>query len=162
MLPRMIGDMVKPKVKAKKPVGRPRRVPPVEYRWRPGQSGNPRGLIRQPDAIRQLKQLTKSELVEVGTLIVKGDVTTLKRVARDPKATVIHALVAAVAVRIIEKGDMVSLDLLLNRLIGKVRDEVALTGNMPQIIITLPSNGREVMIEEVKLVGPTPPLGEEP
>jgi hypothetical protein len=38
-------------------------------------------------------------------------------------------MVASVALKIISKGDMYALDVLLNRLIGKVKDEVLLTGD---------------------------------
>ncbi len=114
------------------------------YQWKKGQSGNPAGKKPDPPELKRLKNLTKAELVDVGNLIIKGDVGTLQRLAKDPQATVLQRMLAAVAAKIINKGDMQSLDVLLNRMVGKVKDEVALTSNLPQVVVNLPSNGREV------------------
>ena len=119
--------------------------PSPQHRWKPGQSGNVQGgKLIDPD-LKELRRLTKEELVEVGTLVVKGNVSTLKNIVKDRESSVLHAMVASVALRVIKQGDMHALDLFLNRLIGKVNDEVEYSGelNVPQVIVTLPSNGRE-------------------
>lgn len=118
--------------------------PPKEHRWRPGQSGNPKGGNAHDPRLKMLKKLTKEELIEVGNLVVKGSVSELKEMAKNPNASVIQTMVASVAVKVITKGDMHSLDILLNRLIGKVKEEIEHTGlAQPQVIITLPDNGRD-------------------
>src|SRR4051812_49404796 len=111
--------------------------------YKKGQSGNPAGRAPDPPELKKLKNLTKAELVDVGNLVIKGDHEALKRLAKAPKATVLQRMLASVAVKIIEKGDMHSLDILLNRMVGRVKEEVALTGNIPQVVVNLPSNGRE-------------------
>lgn len=110
-----------------------------------GQSGNPEGGRAHDPELRELKTLTKKELVDVGNIIVKGDVANLKKIAADESATVLQRMLASVTARIISKGDMQALDVLLNRLVGKVKDEVKLGGelNLPQVIVTLPSNRKE-------------------
>ncbi len=99
-----------------------------------------------------MKALTKSELMEIANLVVKGDTVALRKIIDDAKNNVpgvgtLQAWVAGVAMKGISKGDMGALDVLLNRLIGKVKDEVNFTGdvpnNAPQVIVTIPSNGRE-------------------
>lgn len=119
--------------------------PPKHTQFKEGQSGNPEGGRRHDPVQRALKKLTNAQLLEIANLIVQGNAGQLKAIAKNPNATVVNAMVASVAGRIIAKGDMYALDVLLNRLIGKVRDTVELTGSSsgPQIVVYLPSNGRE-------------------
>ncbi len=58
-------------------------------------------------------------------------------------------MIASVAVRIIQGGDMHALDILLNRLVGKVKDEVMqqMEIRTPQVIVTLPDNGRSAKLD---------------
>jgi hypothetical protein len=118
--------------------------------YKKGQSGNPNGRPHDPPELKKLKNLTKAELVDVGNMVVKGDFEALKRLAKNPKATVLQRMLAAVAQKVIEKGDMHSLDILLNRMVGRVKEEVALTSNIPQVVVNLPSNGREAKDDEPK------------
>jgi hypothetical protein len=117
---------------------------PIKPRWKKGESGNPRG--RPPDdfGLRAIKMLTQEELATVANLILKNNVDALKAIGKDENSSVLKTMVAAVAVKIISNGDMHALDTLLNRLIGKVKDQINVTGvEAPQVILTIPSNGRE-------------------
>ncbi len=109
-----------------------------------GPSPNPKG--RPPNLFNsQIKQLTAGELAEIANLIVKGNLPALKAIAKSENATVIQVMVASVAVKIITKGDMAALDTLMNRIVGKVKEHVEVTGkSAPQVLVTLPSNGYEV------------------
>lgn len=122
--------------------------PPVENRWKPGQSGNPAGRAPEPPELKALKNLTKKELVDIGNMVIKGDVVKLQKICDDQEESVLRVMIARVCMKVIAKGTMAELDILLNRLIGKVKDEVehsgsGLLGAAPQVIVTLPSNGRE-------------------
>jgi hypothetical protein len=120
-------------------------IPPVHARWKPGQSGNPAGGPKDPPEIKKIKNLTKIELIEVANLIIKGNLDELMDLKDNPDASVLQVMIAGVAIRVMKKGDMTALDILLNRLIGKVKDEIDINGDikMPQIIVKLPSNGKE-------------------
>lgn len=110
---------------------------------KPGAPGlNPRG--RPPDALNAaMKKLTKEELQDIASVIIKGDIEQLKQITKDPKQTVLKVLVASVCIKAIQSGDMHALDILLNRLIGKVKEEVVWSGNPPaQVVISLPDNGK--------------------
>lgn len=123
-----------------------RKPPPKHSQFKKGQSGNPLGGKLQDPQLRMIRHLTKVELIEIGNLVIKNNIDELKAISKDPNASVIKVMIAAVSVKVIEKGDMHSLDVLLNRLIGKVKEEIHTTGtlNIPQVRVTLPSNGREV------------------
>lgn len=109
--------------------------------WQPGESGNPDG--RPPDSpeLKALKHLTKEELTDVASLIVKGKIEDLEELKTT--GTILQRMVASVAIRIMNKGDMFHLDVLLNRLIGKVKDEVQIDDVRSRITINIPDNGRD-------------------
>lgn len=119
--------------------------PPKEFQFKKGQSGNPSGGRAHNPELRAIKKLTAQEVAEVGALLVKGNLEGLKAVASDPNASALQMMIASVAVRTIQKGDMQALDVLLNRLIGKVKDHVEVSASQgPQVIVTLPDNGRTI------------------
>lgn len=115
--------------------------------WKKGQSGNPLGGKAHNPELKRIKNLTNNELVEVANLIIKGSINDLKEMKDDDEQTVLKRMLASVAVKIISKGDMHALDVLLNRLVGKVKDKLDVEGFSlapgAQVIISLPSNGRE-------------------
>lgn len=121
--------------------------PPLASRWKKGQSGNPAGGQKHNQELKAIKNLTNAELIEVGNIVIKGNVEELKRIARDDAETALKRMLASVVVKIISKGDMTALDVLLNRLVGKVKDQMDISG-LPvapgaQVVICLPPNGRE-------------------
>lgn len=119
--------------------------------FKPGKSGNPSGRPKDPPGLKKITNLTKKELVDIGNLVIKKDMFELKRLATNPKATVLQRMIASVAVKVISKGDMHALNLLLDRLVGKVKDEILHQGDLtlpPQIIVTLPDNGRAAKTDE--------------
>lgn len=112
-----------------------------KYHWKPGESGNPGGRPADSPELKALKRLTKEELTEVASLIVKGGIKDLE--ALKENGSVLQRMVASVAIRIMNKGDMFHLDVLLNRLIGKVKDEVQVNDGRSRIVINIPDNGRD-------------------
>lgn len=128
--------------------------------WKKGESGNPKGRKKDLPEVKTLRHLTAAQMAEIGNMIVCGDFDGLKRIGESIKIgspdhnryTALQIMVASCAAKIIQKGDMYMLDVLLNRLIGKVKDQVVHSGipaaAAPQVIITLPSNGREIPIGE--------------
>jgi hypothetical protein len=88
--------------------------------------------------------------------VVNGNVRALQKLAKDPESTVLMVMLAGVCVKIIEKGDMSALNVLLDRLIGKVKEEGRPFGadapppaTETRIVVTIPSNGREVPDSEL-------------
>lgn len=125
-------------------------------KFQKGQSGNPAG--RPPDVLgRKMRALTAEEFREMANLIVKGDMNELKEIAKDPNQTALRAMIASVAIKITERGDMHSLDIFLNRLVGKVKEHIEVTGanKGPQVIFHTFLNGSEAPDEEIKDVSDT-------
>ena len=112
-------------------------------RYKKGQSGNLKGRPR--DMLKSVKKLTKDELEDIASLVSKSTVEELRQILKDPDSTAIRVMVVRVVIKIIERGDMDSLDKLLNRMIGKVREKVDVTGNgvfPTTVVIDIPDNGR--------------------
>lgn len=116
--------------------------------FKKGQSGNPLGGKLHNPEIKKLKNLTEAELIEVGTLVVKGRMDELRAMMKDPATTALKAMVAGLAIKTIAKGDPSAFNALMDRLLGKVKEHIQHSGSVDgntKINITLPSNGREVL-----------------
>lgn len=132
--------------------GRPENLKPFK-KGEP--SGNPDGARRHKGLRKKAKDLTRDELKELGDLILMGKLEKLQAIVDDAKKetgtfrkhSVLKTWVASVAIKAISKGDMHSLDTLLNRLIGPVPKDVKISnpdGSMrPQVYLGLPDNGRD-------------------
>lgn len=98
--------------------------PPLHSRFKKGEVANPLGGRAHNPALKRLKNLTEDEMVEIGSMIVKGSIDELKAIGNNPKAGVLKMMMASVALNTIKKGDAHALEILLTRLIGKPKDRV--------------------------------------
>lgn len=104
------------------------------FKFKKGQSGNPQGGRLHDPFTRMIKRLTSAEVAEVGGLIIKKNITALKSIIEDAKMnpdskhSALKVWISTIAIKGITKGDAHALDVLLNRLIGKVKDRIELTG----------------------------------
>ncbi len=71
----------------------------------------------------------------MGEIILDGNLTKLSELAKDPTTSVLKVWIAKAAAVGIQKGDLSSLELILNRMLGKVRDKVDINGEGFQIVI---------------------------
>ena len=113
-------------------------------KYKKGQSGNPKG--RPPDMLgKAMRQLTAEEFREIANMIIKGSIDQLKAMSTSKDSSALKVMIAATVVKIISRGDMHALDILLNRLVGKVKDQIEMTGRDggPQVILTMPRNFKE-------------------
>lgn len=126
--------------------------------WKPGQSGNPQGGKKHKNLRKKILELNNQELKELGDLIILGNLRGLEEIVNDAKTddkggtrkkySVLTTWIANAAVKAISKGDLYSLDVLLNRLVGKVPQPIkaehsgSVGGNTHTVLI-LPSNNRE-------------------
>lgn len=98
----------------------------------PGETGNPLGGQMHDPEMRAVKKLTKKEFADMATLVITGTIDELKAVVIDKKSTVLKVIYARIAIKIIERGDANAFEMtFLNRLIGKVRDELKIESDSP-------------------------------
>lgn len=104
--------------------------------WVKGQVANPRGGGAHDPDKKIIRRLTQVQVAEVGSLILDGNLDELRRIIGDPKegvppaadASPLKIWFATVALKGISKGDMHSLSIFLDRVVGKVKDKIELSG----------------------------------
>lgn len=147
----------KPATKTKQPVAKKKRPTADDFAeddepkkrgyFKPGNNANPRGAAAHNQLAKQIKHLTKKELQSLANLVLQGNVYEIRRIKKDKAhSSTLKVMLASIAIRVIEKGDHQAMEALLNRMIGKVPEKFeheGLNGTGPQIIVTVPSNGRE-------------------
>lgn len=113
----------------------PRNPPPKDNRWQKGQSGNPSG---KPKGI-----YTRDEIRAVVSRAYRMTKADLKRVIEDPESTMLEIHVASIMAQGVKKGEFYSFDGLMNRTVGKVKDELEVTALKPFVITK--SDGSQVV-----------------
>jgi hypothetical protein len=98
------------------------------HAWKPGESGNPLGGKLHNPVIRAIKAMTRTQLAEVGTLLVEQDLTTLEQVAKSRTEPALRVWFATIAVEAIKKKEFWAFNGLLDRIVGKVAERTELTG----------------------------------
>ena len=87
--------------------------------------------------------MTREELASAASWLVKGDMAELERIANDPKSSILHVMIASMAIKAIKKGDEKTFNAIMDRVVGKPKEMVEMTGSMNIPVVILPSNGRE-------------------
>lgn len=99
-------------------------VPP---RWKKGESGNPKG--RPKKIALQLKREGYSlwEINDTIQQMVSLELDDLKEIYQNPKATILEKTIAAALKKGLQKGDLNSIETLLNRVYGKPKEKMDIT-----------------------------------
>lgn len=119
------------------------KIPPLGKRIQPGEVRNPRGAGAHDPIKKALKKLTVHELESVIGLILFSDPSQLKAESeRDP--TILKTWIASAALTGIKKGDLTHLTHLIDRVVGRVKERVEISGGTnSQVVLTMPANGSE-------------------
>ncbi len=118
--------------------------PNPKHKFSKGNKANPHGRPKLTPEEQAIRKLTKAEVVEITSLILKGDRTELEGLVKAMGTPIFQAMIASVSVKIIKTGDMDALDKLLNRLIGKVKEEVEVSGEgLRPVFLKFEDNGRQ-------------------
>lgn len=86
-----------------------------------------------PSDLKEANKLTKERLrglINKYLWISNGD---LKKIAKDPKAMGIDSLIASIIHRAITTGDHYRLNFILDRMIGKVKEEIDITSYVKKL-----------------------------
>lgn len=112
--------------------------------FKKGISGNPSGRSPLSPEEKKLRKMTKEQFKEVGDLIVNGKWDELEDVESDPNATVIQRMVCKALIVAHGKGDWHTVNLLLDRLIGRVKEEIDIS--LPKPTVILLGDGKEIIL----------------
>jgi hypothetical protein len=128
--------------------------PPKQYNIKKGQVLNPRGAGAHSSLSKAVKRLTAGQIAELGAHIVTSNLEGLQKVAKDPASSTLQVWIATVAIKGVKTGDMSRLDQLLNRLVGRVKETIELSGEgggpMRAIIGAMTPEERELELERLR------------
>jgi hypothetical protein len=79
-------------------------------------------------ALKAIRKLTNDEIAQLGTLILEGNLAALQDIKNDTNASVLKVWFASVAVKAISRGDAAALNAILDRIVGRSKETVELTG----------------------------------
>lgn len=91
--------------------------PPLGRRWKPGQSGNPRGRPR--DASRIISPLHSEEVKRCAAELLFSSVADVRRIAKSKTHSVVHVTMAKALLTLARRGDLLSMDRILESLLSK-------------------------------------------
>jgi hypothetical protein len=99
-------------------------VPPIEYRFKKGQSGNPLGSKLHNPITRALKKLTIETYREVIELVMSGNNAALEKMIKNPKTSALQVGIATAFQKAIKAGDYGVIERIAERIVGKIPDEL--------------------------------------
>jgi hypothetical protein len=92
-----------------------------------GQPAGP-GRPKLPEEVKLVKRMTHIHIAELAADVIAGNVESLKSIVKDPNSTAIKVAYATCVLKAIQKGDVFSLNAVLDRIVGKVKTEIEVTG----------------------------------
>jgi hypothetical protein len=99
-------------------------VPP---RWKPGESGNPKGRPKKYVLGLRKEGYKLSEINDTIQALMTMGVDELKHIWESDKSNVLEKMVAGAIRKSLEKGNLDSVETLLNRVYGKPKQEMDIT-----------------------------------
>jgi hypothetical protein len=115
--------------------------------WDKGESGNPKGRPKKPVLQMKVEGYKLAEINDTIQMMVGMTAGELLKVWENPKATILERTIASALRKSIEKGNLDSVETLLNRVYGKPNEKLDITTdgekiNEPRVQIEiLKSNG---------------------
>ncbi|MGK5087860.1 DUF5681 domain-containing protein [Bdellovibrionota bacterium FG-2] len=137
--------------------------PPKHTQFRPGQSGNVEGARRHNQELKAVKRLVSTEVQELATLLLRGNMAEVKAALGDNEASALKVMLASIIDRGFRRGDMRTLDSLLNRLIGRPSANVIVSSDevSPVRVMVEAMTREERKAELARLRGRAAPFGDD-
>jgi hypothetical protein len=110
------------------------KTPPIGKRFQKGQVANPLGAAAHNPMVKAVRNLTKERVAEIIEEILTTDPADAHEM-RGKAKTVMEAWLMAGIQKAVRNGDLVPLNALLDRLIGKVKDQVENSGETTARVI---------------------------
>jgi hypothetical protein len=102
--------------------------------FKPGQSGNPGGAPSLPPEVKEARRLNQKELELSLNRWLFATQADMERAADDPSTAMIDRVVISLLQAATKNGCPTRLELLMNRLVGKVMDRIEVKPAQPFII----------------------------
>lgn len=98
--------------------------------FQPGQSGNPAGRVKLPPEIKEARKYNKLEVERILSDYMDKSPAEIDLALNRQDLPAIEIIVAKIVHQAMKRGDQFRFDFLLNRLIGKVKDQVEHSGRV--------------------------------
>lgn len=118
-------------------------MPKANTQFQKGVSGNPGGRAPLPEDVRKAKDLTAVEFTRIINSFFHIKTEQLDKIIASPDSTNLQKLVGGILSRAIKEQDQVRATFLLDRSIGKVKEQIEVSSR-PFIIERL--NGDQVLL----------------
>jgi hypothetical protein len=92
--------------------------------WEKGESGNPKGRPKKLVPTMKVEGYKLFEINDTIQSIISMNIEQLKNVWNDPNATILEKTVAGALRKSLEKGNLESVETLLNRVYGKPKEHI--------------------------------------
>jgi hypothetical protein len=106
-------------------------------RYSKGESGNPKGRPRKVISKLKLEGYKLTEINDTIQIMVSMTYDDLKKVWDSPDATILEKTIAAALRKSLSRGELNSVETLLNRVYGKPKSDVDITSNGQPIRINI-------------------------
>lgn len=112
-----------------------------------GEIRNKKGINASP-LVQRLRKVTQHDVEEIGSMLVLGEQEKLPQIKDNPKDSPLRAMMASVAMEAIADGDEKKMNAILDRLIGKAKEKLEVSGadGGPVTTANLTSSERAVML----------------
>lgn len=89
-----------------------------------------KGATCHNQELKKIRRMTHEEIADIGQLIVTSNLQKLKEIRESPDSNALSVWMSSIAVKGITTGDHSALDVILNRIVGKVKETVENIGNI--------------------------------
>jgi hypothetical protein len=96
----------------------------------PGVVTNPNGRPPLSPEAKAIRKLTADKLEEIGDLILDGNKVQLNAISSSLEESAIRVAYAKAALNAMAKGDLSMLEMILNRVVGRVKERVEHSGTI--------------------------------
>src|SRR5687768_16998427 len=127
-----------------------------QTRYKPGQSGNPGGRPRLPEDIKEARQLNRVEFERVANKFLYMTAVEIQAAVRAPETTGLELMVGSIIAKGIKNGDHQRLSFVLDRLIGRVKETIAIEGGLAMALPTPEEAARILAADWASM--PAPPV----
>ena len=102
--------------------------PNDDTKFKPGESGNPKGRPRKLVSLLKEQGYKLSEINDTLMALLSMDMTELKEAFENPSATVLEKAVAGAIRKSIEKGSLYNIETIITRAMGKPKEQTEHSG----------------------------------